>query len=107
MSLNVYLHAVRKTIVFECNITHNLNRMADAAGLYRAIWRPDEIGIKNAGELVSILEEGLEKLKRDPEEYRAMNPSNGWGTYELLVTCVTEYLEACKSHPDAEVSVSR
>ncbi len=30
-------------VVFEYNITHNLGVMADAAGIYEALWRPEEI----------------------------------------------------------------
>lgn len=31
---------------YHANITHNLGKMAEAAGIYHALWRPDEIGIK-------------------------------------------------------------
>lgn len=44
MSLDVYLTAVRPTEVFSANITHNLGEMADKAGIYKACWRPEEIG---------------------------------------------------------------
>lgn len=37
MSLDVYLSAVRETTIFSENITHNLNRMADAAGIYEIV----------------------------------------------------------------------
>ena len=33
-------------LVFEANVTHNLNRMAEAAGFYKEVWRPEEIGIE-------------------------------------------------------------
>lgn len=34
--------------LFDANITHNLNRMAGAAGIYDALWRPDEMYDKEA-----------------------------------------------------------
>lgn len=95
------------TVVFDCNITHNLNEMADAAGIYRHLWRPDELGITKAGELVKPLRAGLDRLKACPAKFEMFNPSNRWGSYAGLVKFVEQYLEACEAHPDALVSVSR
>lgn len=95
------------TEVYSANITHNLNTMAEAAGIYKHLWRPDEIGIKQAWELVDPLEAGLEYLKADPEKFKAFNPPNGWGNYEGLIRFVESYLHACKQHPAATVEVSR
>ena len=113
MSLDVYLNTSqcpecgRHDEPFNRNITHNLGRMAEAAGLYKAIWRPEELGINTAGALIAILRDGLKLLQDDPPIFRCFNPSNGWGTYEDLVTFVGEYLQACKENPDAMVTVSR
>jgi hypothetical protein len=93
--------------VYEANITHNLNTMAQEAGLYQALWRPDEISVKKAGELVSILRSGLDDLKVNPERFKKHNPENGWGDYDGLVRFVTNYLAACEQYPDAIVQVSR
>jgi len=114
MSLDVYLygqpcaHCGRGgERLFEANITHNLNKMADAACLYYVLWRPDEIGVKTARDLVQSLEIGLELLRTEPARFKMLSPSNGWGSYEGLVNFVAAYLEACKAHPDATVKVSR
>lgn len=107
MSLDVYLYANRRSEVYERNITHNLGRMAEAAGLYKALWRPDENGLTHAGQLIPILREGLANLEADPAHYRTFNPENGWGNYEGLVKFVREYLAACEANPDAEIEVSR
>jgi hypothetical protein len=93
--------------VYTANITHNLNKMAEAAGIYLELWRPDEIGVTKASELIEPLEAGLRRLNADPYTYRGFNPKNGWGTYEGLVQFVSSYLEACVLYPDAEVRVSR
>lgn len=107
MSLDVYLSEVQPTIVHEGNITHNLGKMSDVAGLYTFLWTPEECGIKIAGDLIVPLACGLERLKADPEKYRAYNPENGWGKYESLVRFVENYLAACRKFPSAKVEACR
>jgi hypothetical protein len=107
MSLDVYLTAVRPCSVYDANITHNLNTMADAAGLYEFLWHPEKVGIVYAKDLIDPLKQGLERLVSEPEKYRAFNPENGWGSYDGLVKFVRRYLDACCENPDAEVRVSR
>lgn len=92
---------------YHANITHNLNRMALEAGLYNALWRPDEIGITTASQLIEPLRTGLEKLKGSPSYFQHYNPDNGWGDYYGLVSFVERYLNACEEYPDARVSASR
>ena len=93
--------------VYSANITHNLGKMAGAAGLYDALWRPDEHGMGKARQLVEPLRAGLKKLRDDPDTFRAHNPANGWGNYEGLVTFTEGLLNACEANPNAEVSVCR
>lgn len=107
MSLDVYLTAVRKTEVFDAKITHNLAEMAYKAGIYKHLWRPEEIGITKAEQLIQPLRDGLDLLISDPERFRKFNPENGWGNYENLVKFVKNYLAACEENPDAEVYSSR
>lgn len=107
MSLDVSLIKARPTEIYSRNITHNLNKMADAAGIYYHLWRPDEIGITTAQQLIEPLQKGLEQLRTQPETFRQFNPTNGWGTYEGLIDFVEDYLAACEQDPDAAVEVSR
>jgi hypothetical protein len=107
MSLDVALNIHRPVAVFEYNITHNLADMAEEAGIYKALWRPEEIGIDRAFQLIKILSEGLDTLRADPEKFKAFNAKNGWGAYEHLVEFVEKYLQACRDNPDADVWVSR
>lgn len=93
--------------VFHANVTHNLGLMAREAGIYEALWRPEEKGWTHAKQLISPLETGLEALIADPTEFKKLNPDNGWGSYDGLVEFVKEYLEACREYPDAEIEVSR
>jgi hypothetical protein len=107
MSLDVYLLETMPCRVYERNITHNLGMMAEAAGIYQHLWRPEELGITKAAELIAPLEQGLALLKSDPARFEKFNASNGWGLYKHLVPFVEDYLQACKDHPDATIEVSR
>jgi len=93
--------------LWEGNITHNLGKMADAAGIYYAMWRPEEIGIEYAGDMIEHLEGGLDELKRQPEFYKEFDSPNGWGRYENFVPFIVKYLAACKEHPKAKIHVCR
>lgn len=121
MSLDVYLttmaprrcddcgheHACTEaTEVYSANITHNLGRMAVAAGIYKYLWRPSEIGITKASQLIEPLNVGLALLRSDPPRFEAFNSPNGWGLYEHFVPFVAAYLEACKENPEATVHAS-
>ena len=107
MSLDVTLTATRKVSVFDANITHNLSKMAEEAGIYKHLWRPDEIEIKTAAELIEPLKAGLQKMKDNPEHFKSFDAENGWGTYDDFVPWIEKYLAACEENPDAEVSVWR
>jgi len=107
MSLDVYLTVTKPTEVFQWNITHNLGKMARQAGIYEALWRPEELNVEYARQLILPLTKGLEVLKNHPEHFRKFNPENGWGNYEGLLKFVEKYLEACIENPDAEVRACR
>lgn len=110
MSLDVYLDYYcdgNDVEVFGANVTHNLGKMASGAGIYQACWRPEEIGATKASDIAPILAKGLEKLKADPGRFEAMNPANGWGSYEHFVLWVESYLAACQKFPNAKLRVSR
>jgi hypothetical protein len=106
MSLNVTLTAMKPTEVYTANITHNLNKMAEEVGLYTYLWRPEELGITKAGELIIPLMEGLRELLENKDYLMTLSPQNGWGDYEGLVNFVTKYLVACINNPSADITVS-
>lgn len=105
MSLDINLTI--KTSVFDTNITHNLGEMAEAAGIYYHLWRPEEIGVRFASELIEPLTQGLYLLKTKPKKFETYNPKNGWGSYDVFVRFVEEYLNACIKNPQAEIEVDR
>lgn len=93
--------------VFTANITHNLAPMAREVGLYELLWRPEEIGVTVATQLVEPLRQGLARLHAESEHLQQFNPANGWGSYALLAAVTADYLAACERWPDAEVRVWR
>lgn len=109
MSLDVYLNdgSPDGEELYGANITHNLGRMASEAGIYQALWRPEEQGWTRAEDLIDRLTAGLSLLVSERERFEAFNASNGWGLYEHFIPFVAGYLRACREHPQAFVSASR
>ena len=104
----VRMYSVEETNeVYSANITHNLSKMAEEAGIYRQLWRPDEIGITKARQLIEPLRAGLALMKSDKARFEKFNTPNGWGLYENFVPWVERYLRACEENPEADISVSR
>lgn len=93
--------------VYSSNITHNLTEMAEAAGIYMPLWRPEEIGITKAAQICPLLQKGLSEMMLNPEKFEAFNAPNGWGLYENFVPWVFEVMQACRMYPNADVSVWR
>jgi hypothetical protein len=107
MSLDVSLYMGDENCVFEANITHNLVRMADEAGLYDACWHPEIISAVQAKDIIPVLEKGLADLKSRPEYFKVFDAPNRWGRYVDFIPWVESYLAACKENPDAEIRVGR
>ena len=107
MSLDITLTAVRPTVVWDGNITHNLTAMAGKVDLYIPIWHPESLGIRTAKELIPYLDKGYDRLIKEHDDCMAYSPANGWGTYHNLCHFVRQYLDHCRAYPDAEIGVSR
>jgi hypothetical protein len=102
MSLDVSL-ILKKEVVFEANITSNLNKMAAACGIYYACWDPTMINCKKAMHISPMLSQAIILLKAFPEFYRQFNASNNWGTYDDFLPWVIRYSNACLLNPDAKI----
>jgi hypothetical protein len=122
MSLNIYLrdpepesvmcyscgyeHNEHK-VLYDANITHNLGKMAQAVGIYKCLWYPEEMNITTAKELIEPLEEGIDLLRKRPLYYKNYDAPNGWGTFDVFLPWLMEYLHACRQYPNALVTVNR
>ena len=93
--------------LFWQNTTHNLTEMAGEAGIYGIVWRPEENGIKTAGQLIEPLATAIAEMEANPYRFQMFDASNGWGTYEHFLPWLKKYLDACRKWPDAVVRVSR
>ena len=107
MGLELTLMEKRYVDVAGYGITHNLTPMVSECGLYKPLWRPEEIPVVYAEDLIPYLQEGIEKLKADPEKYIKFSPPNGWGSYESFLQFVENVYKACTEHPKALVMASR
>ncbi len=96
-----------REVFYDANITHNLNSMAEEAGIYKHLWRPDEIGISKAEQLIEPLKEALTLMKASPSRFEKHNPENGWGNFGIFFRFTKNYLAACEEHPEATVEASR
>ena len=103
MSLSVYLSEQ----VYESNITHNLNKMAKEAGVYRVLWYPEEEGIIYAGQLIEPLEKAIEDMELRPDHYKTFDSPNGWGLYVNLLPWLIRLLDACREYPDSRFNISK
>src|SRR5690606_38286233 len=75
MSLDVHLYKDGQEVHWG-NITHNLNTMANEAGIYPALWRPEEIGAVKASDIVDILRTGLHALVERPSYFKEFDAPN-------------------------------
>ena len=81
------------------NLTYNLTPMLRHAGM--PPWS-DLVGM-NAGEAGQVWRKTHDALHADPDGCRALNPDNGWGTYEQAVEVIGALAEVCEKYPDATV----
>ena len=92
-------------VVFWADITDNLKAMAAACGLYEAIWEPEKLGAKQAGDLANILNDGLIALTRYPEPCLSLQPESRPGNYAGLITFVSRYCAACRRWHSAQINL--
>ena len=83
------------------NITHNMGKMAREVpvegtnlSLYDLLWHPEDQGFNSAGApgyRVYVLK-GYIYLRAHREELLPLNPDNGWGNYDLLLSFTEDFL---------------
>jgi len=109
MSLDISLYAKdldgNEFEVWETNITHNLTTMANKAGLYQVMWHPHNNGIDVAKDAIPQLKSGINRMYKAREELQKLNPENGWGNYDNLLSCASEFIDACRKYPSARIEI--
>jgi hypothetical protein len=122
MSLDIYLYKSKvqdfpdeedwsdfkkENELYWANITHNLGKMAEEAGFYRALWRPEEIGITKAIDLFPYIEKGIKKMIDNPSYYEQFDSPNGWGLYKHFLPWLVKLREQLLKYPESYIYISR
>lgn len=108
MSLDIYFYKKEEEdCVYSTNITHNCGDMADAAGLYYPLWRPESLNIDNTDQLLNYLTDGIGMYLKNRPEIEKLEAKNGWGTYEQFYNFLSELMLACSEYKDCLIRISR
>jgi len=87
----------------ECfNYTYNISSMLHDVGI--KLNELDSIPAKCIES--NYLTPGILLLEANPEKYRAMNPKNGFGNYDSLLTWLKNIRDQCLKYPDSNFRVS-
>lgn len=89
---------------FKANITHNLVPMWRLAGVCDALYEHHD---GKAKDIAETIEKGVEFMHTHPDECRALDASNGWGTYKDALPWLERVAAACRRYPNATIWVSR
>ena len=102
MSYDVYLESAINPDdeIYWGNYTSNVGHMWRAAGIDIRSY-DGQLGNVVSPQLVA----GITELAHNSETYSAMNPENGWGSYETGLVFLCEVLVACLQNPAAAVRV--
>lgn len=85
----------------EWNYTHNCNQMIRDAG-FGPEW-PYDLNGMTCHEVERRLRIVLRAFEADPARFRAMDPENGWGSFDTLRPVLREIATVCRAHPLATV----
>src|ERR1051326_392138 len=82
------------------NYTSNCALMWREAGADLA-----EFDGRKAKDCLTFVIDAVAELKANPKKYRAMDPPNGWGSYDSLLPAIVELGELFVQYPEATVRV--
>ena len=103
MSLDLYL---RETPCETCGHQHealNFNYTYNVSPMWYKIY-PDaknmvDIDGMTGEEAYKKLSYARKVLESQPKEFMALNPSNGWGSYDGFLDFINELIKACMDNP--------
>lgn len=88
----------------DANYTYNVSDM-----FYDALPCSDGIrGLNGAKgkDCIKLLEHAIHMMTTYPDKYKAMNPENGWGSYEGALGLLNKLKTWCEKYPEAYMVVS-
>lgn len=88
--------------VLDSGYTFNIGRMFGAAG----VEGPRSWDGLTGGELLPVIEATIAAFRANADACRALNPANGWASYSGALEWFETIAKACRSAPQAKVSVT-
>lgn len=85
------------------NYTYNCSGMFVRANSKRLSLR--ELHGMTCTKAEPILAEVVENMQKNPAEYKAMNPENGWGSYDTFLPYLENFLKQCRANPKCKIGV--
>ncbi len=95
-------YSVRLGSEYSANITSNVAKMWRLAGCDLA-----EYHMMSADALAAALGPAIADMRANPAKYQALNPANGWGSYETCLRFLTDLHDACIKHDLTTVRIDR
>ena len=81
----------------ELNYTYNISPMFRLALGENGIHELEDVSHDVALDLLDI---AIRDMEENPEDYKALNPTNGWGDAEGAKMCLVTIREWFRKHPD-------
>jgi hypothetical protein len=104
--VGLYIHTGKGEVEIpgtESNYTYNVSPMLKAIDWKEGI---HILNGKKAQDCVLSLQFGIRKMEDNSAEYIAMNPENGWGSYEGCLKWLRTILSHCEQHPLATLRIT-
>lgn len=57
-------------------------------------------------QVATIIADGLTYMREHPEEMKALEPDNGWGSYDGALSFLEQIRQACLEHPNGILAVN-
>lgn len=103
ISLTINTGVEEKDVVEIGNYTSNIGKMyCDAFNVQD--WK--FINGKVCKDALPYVKNACKNMRRSPDRYKKMEPSNGWGTYEGALEYLEHLQKGCEENPDCTVRIS-
>jgi len=86
--------------VYSGNYTHNVSPMWHRAGCLDVLYESRGAAVPD---VLPVLEAALIAMRSEPDAYRAMNPPNGWGSYDGAIAWLDRLVSECRVNPRCTV----
>jgi hypothetical protein len=103
MGLNINIEVTMPVSVYGANYTHNVTPMWKLAGVYEALYMSDK---QKAQSLIFTLSKGIKIMQDNPDDFIALNPENGWGSYETALAWLIKLRDNCIEFPEGNIEIS-